>query len=471
MNDWSSRPIWQLVNRLESAGLLRRITTKVSPRLEISEITHRVAKEKGPALLFEDVDGSDIPLLINIFGTQRTLELGVGRSIDAQTSDIVGHFIAEGTCSPDLGATIEPADYRDWQELNSLDALPIMQGWPGDGGLYITLPLVYTRDPRTGVTNCGVYRMQVLDGRTTCIHWQAHSDGFRNCRLHAEAGRRMDVAVGLGCEPALVLAAAMGLPHGVSETTLAGLLRGAAVPLHMCRSVDLAVPVAAEIVLEGTVDPSEVHAEGPFGDYTGYYSADDAASVFRIKEIRHRPHPLYTSTLIGKPSLEFVEMMHFLHKIKLGTKSSKSPDIVDYWAPPEGAFTNFGFIALRKRYPGHAVDTIKAIWKETKRPSRVKILIAFDDDVNVRDLREIVWQLGSNIDPIRDVFFGDGPLDDLDHSSRKTGWGSKMGIDATSKWPEENHARPWPNKINMTREIRDMVDRRWRDYFPFSGDK
>lgn len=464
MSGWTSRPIGALVERLERAGQLERVTTKVSPLLEISEITHRISKEKGPALLFENVEGSDIPLLINLFGSRERIELGLGRPIDDLFLDVAARFISHREYQSDLAPVIVPDDGQ-WHVLDSLFRLPIMQGWSGDGGRYITLPLVYTRDPESGAVNCGIYRMQVLDNRTTCIHWQSHSDGFHNYELHRVHGRRMEVAVAIGCEPAHILAAAMGIPRDLSEITLAGLFQGQRVSLMRGCVVDMPVPSSAEIVLEGTVDPNEFHAEGPFGDYTGYYSTDDKAAVFHIESIRCRPHPLYVSTLIGKPTLEFIEMVKFMQAVKMATRKAKDSDIVDYWAPPEGGLTNFGFVAVRKRYPGHAKDVIRALWNEKQRPSRVKILVAFDEDVNVRELGEALWQFGSNIDPVRDVFFGEGRLDDLNHSSPQKGWGSKMGIDATSKWPEEGHPMEWPRKISMTPDVRGLVTRRWAEYF------
>lgn len=464
---WSGRAIGAFVQRLEAAGQLVRIEAPVSPILEISEILHRVAKRQGPALLFENVEGSSVPLLTNLFGTRERIDLAVGRPLDAELAHTVSRAAAgDFSGSEHLVPGAVAGTGRAWSTAPDLNAFPIMHGWPRDGGRYITFPLVITRNPDTGAVNTGTYRMQVLDGTTTCIHWQSHSDGFHNCARHREHGRDLEVAVVIGCDPVLLLAAAMGVPRGADELALAGVLRGRAVALERCATLDLPVPVSSEIVIEGVVDPGEFHREGPFGDYTGYYSGDDRAAVLHVRTVRVRHDPVYLSTLVGKPSLEFAHMIGYLHALKHATRRSRHADIVDYHAPAEGAFTNFGFIAIRKRHPGHAREVIERLWAEQARPSRVKILVAFDADVNVRDLGEVIWQLGANIDPARDVFFGHGRLDDLNHASPEVGRGSKLGIDATSKCAEEGHPRPWPMKIRMTDDVKARVGRRWREYFP-----
>jgi 4-hydroxy-3-polyprenylbenzoate decarboxylase len=348
------------------------------------------------------------------------------------------------------------------RENLSLARLPIMKCWPQDGGRFITFPMVVTRSPKNGRRNVGCYRMQVYDERTTGMHWQVHKGGAEHFRwLERQGkGRRMDVAVALGADPATMLSGVLPLPEDLDEFLFAGFLRQQPVELVKCETVDLEVPAHAEIVLEGYVDLDDIRPEGPFGDHTGYYSLEDKFPAFHITCITRRRDPIYVSTIVGRPPMEDYWMGYAVERLFLPLMRKQMPEVVDMHMPAEGVFHNLMMVAIRKSYPGHARKVMNAIWG---MPGAMftKCILVVDHDVNVHDSGEVAWKALNHIDPERDIQFTLGPVDQLEHASRLPNFGSKMGIDATRKWPTEGFARPWPDEIVMDPEVKKKVDSIW----------
>jgi 4-hydroxy-3-polyprenylbenzoate decarboxylase len=463
---------------LEREGELVRVSAEVDPHLEITEITDRVVKAGGPALLFENPKGSGHPLLINQFGTERRMCLAFG----AESLDEVGRRLGEVLeMQPPQGivekvkglrklksiADSQPKSVRSGpcQELvlqsTSVDlrALPIQTCWPGDAAPFITLPAVITKDPRTGTRNVGMYRMQVLDERTTAMHWQIHKDGRADYLL---AEGRLDVAVALGLDPITTYAASAPLPKHVDELMLAGFLRGEPVELVGCKTNALEVPANAEIVLEGYIAKDELTTEGPFGDHTGYYSPPEPFPVFHVEAVTMRREAIYPSIVVGKPPAEDAWLGKATERIFLPAIRMSVPEIVDYDLPVAGAFHNCCLVSVRKTFPGQAQKVMHAIWG-LGLLSLTKAVVVVDEWVDVHDYEEVFFRVCANVDPKRDVLLSEGPLDHLDHAPSLQFYGGKLGIDATHKGPAEG-ARPWPEEIVMSEDVRRLVDERWADY-------
>lgn len=469
------------VRVLEKRGLLKRITVEVDPDLEITEITDRISKAEGPALLFEKVKGSPYPLLINAFGSWERICLAlevdsledIGRQIlEIIEPEIPTNLMGKLKQLPKLKqlANFIPKIVKNGpvkevieKDNPSLDSLPIIKCWPRDGGPFITLPLVFTRNPITGTPNCGMYRMHVYDETTTGMHWHIHKHGSRHFRDAGRKKERLPVAVALGADPAVIYSATAPLPDDFDEMLFAGFLRGAPVELIRCETVDLMVPAQAEIILEGYVDPDESRIEGPFGDHTGYYSLAEAYPVFHITCITRRREPLYPTTIVGKPPMEDCFLGKATERIFLPLLKKQMPEVVDMNLPLEGIFHNIAFLSIDKRYPGHARKVMHAIWG-TGQMMFTKMIVIVDAHVNVQDNGEMLWRLGNNVDWKRDIEVVEGPLDALDHSSPLSKYGAKIGIDATKKWPSEGHLREWPDDIVMSEEIRQFVTSRWKEY-------
>ncbi len=341
-----------------------------------------------------------------------------------------------------------------------LDRFPIMQCWPGDGGRFITLPVVVTKHPDSGVRNVGMYRMQVYDVKTTGMHWHVHKGGAKHYRVAEAMGQKLEAAVALGPDPAVTYAATAPLPEDVDEFMFAGFLRKRPVELTKCKTVDLEVPANSQIVLEGYVLPGERRTEGPFGDHTGFYSAAGEYPVFHVTCVTRRRDPIYPSTIVGVPPMEDVYLAKATERIFLPLIQRQLPEIVDMCLPAEGVFHNLAIVSIDKRYTAHAQKVMHALWG-LGQMMFTKVLVVVDADVNVQSAREVVWIVGNNIDPRRDVYFADGPADVLDHASPIPCFGSKMGIDATRKWPEEGFVRPWPDRIEMSEEVKARVDALW----------
>jgi 4-hydroxy-3-polyprenylbenzoate decarboxylase len=465
------------IGHLRREGELVEVTAEVDPHLEIAEITDRVTKAGGPALLFTNVRGSRMPLLINQFGTERRMcmAFGVERLDDLgrRVSDVLEMQPPEGLVDKvrALGRLKSLADSRPksvskgpCQEVvldpPSLESLPVMTCWPGDGGPFITLPAVITKDPRSGTRNVGMYRVQVFDATTTAMHWQIHKDAAADWR---GMGERMDVAIVLGLDPVTAYTASAPLPKHIDELMLSGFLRGAPVELVRCKTVDLEVPARAEIVIEGYIAKGELRDEGPFGDHTGYYTPKEPFPVVHVTAVTTRRDPIYPSIIVGVPPQEDAWLGKATERLFLPAVRMTMPEVVDYDLPVEGAFHNLCIVAIRKAYPGHARKVMHAIWG-TGLLSLTKGVVVVDADVDVHDYGQVMWQVGANVDPARDVVLADGPLDHLDHAPSRQFHGGKLGIDATAKGPAEGYERGWPDAIRMTDEVRERVTSRWADY-------
>jgi 4-hydroxy-3-polyprenylbenzoate decarboxylase len=480
----SDRNISEFLDRLRRRGDLATIRERVSPILEITEIADRSVKAGGPALLFENVEGSEFPVAINLFASrERMLEaLGIGSYeawaerldffLDPKPPEgLLGKLKALPKIA-DLGSvfpkTVKTAPCQEVVETGDavdLGKLPVLQCWPQDAGRFITMPLVITRDPVTGRSNVGMYRMQIFDRRTTGMHWQKHKDGAGQARGYAREGRRMEAAAAIGADPATIFSAIAPLPPGVSELLLAGFLREESVPVVRAKTVDVMVPAEAEFVLEGYVDPGETRREGPFGDHTGFYSLDDDFPVFHVTAVTRRERPIYVTTIVGRPPMEDGFMGEAVERLFLPLVRKAIPDIVDMALPVEGIFHNLMIVAIDKRYPGQARKVMHAIWG-TGQMMFTKMIVVVDAGTNVHDPAEVAWKALNHIDPQRDFEFALGPIDELDHASREACYGSHVGIDATKKLPGEGFHRRWPDEIVMSPEVRARVDGLWPALFP-----
>jgi 4-hydroxy-3-polyprenylbenzoate decarboxylase len=473
------RNLAEFLRALEADGELVRVRREVSPRLEIAEIADRAVKGDGPALLFENVTGSSIPVAINLFAarrrTLRAIGIGSWEEWDARLEPLLDPKPPEGFVEklksiPKLTdlAQVFPKTVRsgpcqevvETGEAVDLTKLPVLTCWPQDAGPFITLPLVITRDPATRKVNAGVYRMQVFDRNTTGMHWQKHKDGAGQARGYEREGRRMEVAVAIGADPATVFSGVAPLPPGISEFLFAGFLRGEGVPLVTGKTVDVPVPAEAEIVLEGYVEPGERRREGPFGDHTGFYSLDDDFPVLHVTAVTRRREPVYLTTIVGKPPMEDGFLGEAVERLFLPLVRRMIPELVDMHLPVEGIFHNLMLVSIDKRYPGHARKTMHAIWG-TGQMMFTKTIVVFDRDANLRDLPGMLWRALTAIDPERDIEFVHGPVDELDFAARLPCYGSKMGIDATRKWKEEGFTRRWPDEIVMSEDVRGRIDAIW----------
>jgi 4-hydroxy-3-polyprenylbenzoate decarboxylase len=463
---------------LEREGELVRVTVEVDPHLEITEVTDRTVKSGGPALLFENVKGSEHPLLINQFGTERRMCMAFAApSLDdvaRKLEEVLEMQPPQGLAEKVRGlkklksiADSRPKTLRHGacQEIVltgddvDLDALPIQHCWPGDPAPFITLPAVITHDPRTGTRNVGMYRMQKLDRRSTAMHWQIHKDGRMD---YLATDGKLEVAVALGLDPVSTYSASAPLPKHIDEFMFSGFLRGEPVELVKGKTVELEVPANAEIVLEGYVERDDLTTEGPFGDHTGYYSAAEPFPVFHVTAITMRREAIYPSIVVGKPPAEDAWLGKATERIFLPAIRMSVPEIVDYDLPIAGAFHNCVIVSIRKAFPGQAQKVMHAIWG-LGLLSLAKSVVVVDEHVDVHDYEEVFFRVTANVDPKRDVLLTEGPLDHLDHAPTLQFYGGKLGIDATHKGPAEG-AREWPPEIVMDEQTRDLVDRRWAEY-------
>lgn len=476
----SYRDLREFMHALEEKGMLKRITTQVSSNLEITEILDRTSKRNGPAILFENVEGYDIPVLANTFGSMERMKLALEtdniEGIGERLVEMVKPRVPSGVTGKIRGLSKlkEIASYPPKIVKNgpvkevietepSLDRLPILTCWPDDGGRFITLPLVFTKDPYTGERNVGMYRMHVYDARTTGMHWHIQKHGASHYQKAEELGKPLEVAVALGGDPAVIFSATAPLPQGFDEMLFAGFLRRGPVELVKCETVDLEVPANAEIILEGYVNPGERRIEGPFGDHTGYYSLADKYPVFHLTCITRRKRPIYPATIVGKPPMEDSYIGKAIERMFLAPIKMQLPEIVDMNLPIEGVFHNLCIVSIKKRYPGHAKKVMFAIWG-TGQMMFTKTVIVLDDDVNIHDLGEVLWAVSNRMDPKRDVtIIGGAPADSLDHATPLPNLGSKMGIDATKKGVEDGFEREWPDVIEMSRDVVELVDRKWQN--------
>ena len=480
---------------LEALGGLKRIAAPVSPRLEMTEICDRVLRAGGPALLFERPAGFALPVLGNLFGSVERIALAMG--IDAGTDPRaalrdIGRLLAalrepdppKGlrdavTRLPQLArlagkvfdmapktVTSAPCQETVWEGKDvNLARLPVQTCWPGDAGPLITWGLTVTRGPLKPRQNLGIYRQQVIGPNRVILRWLAHRGGALDFRDHqlAHPGEPFPVAVALGADPATMLAAVTPVPDALGEYQFAGLLRGARTELAQCIGNDLQVPARAEIVLEGTIHPGDVALEGPHGDHTGYYNEAERFPVLTVERITLRRDPIYHSTYTGKPPDEPAMLGVALNEIFVPLLAKQFPEIADFYLPPEGCSYRLAVVSLKKQYPGHAKRVMFGIWSVLRQFMYTKFIVVVDDDIDVRDWKEVVWALSTRVDPARDTLIAENtPIDYLDFASPVAGLGSKMGIDATSKWPGET-SRAWGRPIAMDAEVKKKVDAMWRE--------
>jgi 4-hydroxy-3-polyprenylbenzoate decarboxylase len=476
------------IDAIERLGELRRISAPTRVHLEITEIADRASKlpHGGPALLFEhpvlrDGTRSAFAVAINLFGSMRRMALALGvESLDeigARITALMDVKVPDGWMGklsllprllevskfpPRTASRSTSCQEIVWQgDEIDLDRLPILHCWPEDGGPYITMTAVISKDPARGIRNVGMYRVQQLGKRHVAMHWQRHKTGAEHMRQMAERGERMPVCIVVGCDPASMYSASAPLPPNIDEFLFAGFLRRDPVRLTKAVTCDLEVPADAECVIEGYIDPAEeLVVEGPFGDHTGFYSEADLYPRVHVTAVTMRKRAVYATTIVGRPPMEDFYLGHATERIFLPLLKLTTPEIVDYHMPAEGGFHNLVFVSIDKRYPGHADKVMHALWGQGLM-SLAKVLVVVDREVNVRNPVEAWWAALNNIDPERDVRFTMGPVDVLDHASRAFTYGSKMGIDATRKWPEEGFARAWPRVIAMDHETKARVDTIW----------
>lgn len=471
---------------LEQRDHLKRIRAEVSPELEITEIVDRVSKgplEQNMALLFERVAGYDVPVLINSLGHPQRMAWALGVEDLGELTDKVAALLdlrlpqgLTGTLSragqlvgslraiglgPHMVKKAPVQEVVHTGDEVDLGRLPILKCWPDDGGRYITLPTVITRDPETGARNVGMYRLQVHDARTLGMHWQLHKGGADHARAARErGGEPIPVAVSLGGDPAVMWCGSAPLPPGVDELLLAGWLRSKPVELVPCVSQPLEAPAHAEIVIEGFVDPVEAAPEGPFGDHTGHYTPIEDYPVLHVTAITRRARPIYPATVVGMPPMEDYWMGKATERLFLPMMRLFMGEIVDVAMPREGVFHNLVLVSIRKRYPGHARKVINGLWG-LGLMALTRCIVVFDADVDVQDTSRAMFYALSNVDWARDAVVQEGPTDALDHASYRPAFGGRIGLDATRKWPEEGYTRPWPQPVGMSAEVRARVDALW----------
>ncbi len=490
----SRHPLRDFVARLEAAGELRRIEQPLSTELEIAELSRRAMQAepaRNKALLFTNVRGHSMPVLTNLFGSARrmawalhveeleTLRRNLAALLDTRPPEDLRSALKRGAelASAMRAAGLKPRRVRRApvqevieREAPSLDALPILTTWPLDGGPFITLPQVITRNPRTGVRNVGMYRLQKVDERTLIVHWQRHKGGAEHERLARELGEsRIPAAIVLGGDPACIWSASAPLPPDVDEYLLAGWLRGEPVPFVPCVSQPLEVPAEADVVIEGYVDLTDYRDEGPFGDHTGYYTPVERFPAFHVTAITRRREPIYPATVVGPPPMEDYWMGKATERLFLPLLQLFLPEVVDFSMPAAGVFHNLVLVSIRKRYPGHARKVIFGLWGLALL-SLAKAIVVVDEWVDVQNPMEAAWQALGNVDWSRDVVITDGPVDQLDHASYREAFGGKIGVDATAKWPEEGYTRGWPQVARMDEAVVERMAALWRRLWSEGGE-
>jgi 4-hydroxy-3-polyprenylbenzoate decarboxylase len=483
----SFKDLREFIDLLEREGELKRIQTEVDPYLEVTEISDRTLRNNGPALLFENPKNSSIPLLANLFGNTRRIALAMGQE-DIDGLRDVGKLLAF------LKEPSPPKGWKDlWQNLPSyknvlniapnvkrsapcqevvideddvdLSLLPIQTCWPGDVAPLVTWPLVITKGPEKDRLNLGIYRMQVVGKNKLIMRWLSHRGGaldFRDWQLQ-HPGEGFPVSIAIGADPATILATVTPIPDTLSEYAFAGLLRGSKTDVVKSISNDLQVPASAEFVLEGVIEPGELADEGPYGDHTGYYNEVEKFPVFTIKKLTHRKDPIYHSTYTGRPPDEPAMLGVALNEVFIPLLQKQFPEIVDFYLPPEGCSYRLAVVSMKKQYPGHAKRVMMGVWSFLRQFMYTKIVIVTDEDVDVRRWDDVIWAITTRMDPSRDtVMIENTPIDYLDFASPVSGLGSKMGLDATKKWPEETD-RTWGTPIEMSAEVKARVDELWQE--------
>ncbi len=470
----------EFVAELEKNGELKRVRAQVDPDLEAAEVLRRVMYANGPAVLFEDVKGFDIPVLGNAFGSIRRLEIALGTSdfteigqriVDMSRMDVPPGLLGKIRKLPELSKMADafprPEGGGPVTEVSappSFGRLPVLKSWPGDAGRFITLGLVATKHPETGVRNLGVYRMQVVDDTHALMHWQKHKRGAQHGEISREAGERIPAAVIIGGEPSTVFSSIAPVPEGLDKYLFSGIARRKGIRTVKCRTVDLEVPASAEIVLEGHVDPQDVRDEGPFGDHTGYYTPVEQYPTFTMTGMMMRRDPIYVTTVVGKPVLEDAYVGKVIERSFLPLIRMFHPEVADFGMPAAGWFQGLAVVSIRKRYPGQAKKVMMGLWGMGQL-SLTKMLVVVDDDVDVHDANDVIWAVTTRADAARDTVIVDGaPTDTLDPASPLVNLGSKLGIDATQKTPEEGYCREVQRRVAVDDGTRGLVDSRWAEY-------
>ena len=483
------------IAQLEQRGELKRITLQVDPHLEMTEICDRTLRAGGPALLFENVKGFSTPVLGNLFGTEKRVALGMGRESLAELREL-GELLAflkepeppkgfrdalsklpilKQVLSMNPKVVGSPACQQVVVESEDVDLyqLPIQTCWPGDAGPLVTWPLVVTRGPNKTRQNLGIYRQQLIGRNKLIMRWLSHRGGALDFQewQQAHPGEPFPVAVALGADPATILGAVTPVPDSLSEYGFAGLLRGSRTEVADCLGNALQVPASAEFVLEGFIYPDEYADEGPFGDHTGYYNEVDRFPVFTVERITHRRDPIYHSTYTGRPPDEPAVLGVAMNEIFVPILRRQFPEITDFYLPPEGCSYRMAVVTMKKQYPGHAKRVMMGVWSFLRQFMYTKFVIVCDDDINARDWKDVIWAMTTRMDPIRDTTLVDNtPIDYLDFASPVSGLGSKIGFDATNKWPGETD-REWGRPITMDPAVKERVDEMWDELgiFPPEG--
>jgi 4-hydroxy-3-polyprenylbenzoate decarboxylase len=473
----------EYVEALEQAGQLKRVVAKTSPNLEIAEVMRRLMYSNGPAVLFENVEGSGMQVLGNAFGSMKRLEIAletedfteIGKRITELTKmkmpsgmlnklKMLPKLSEIGEYGPkyvDSGPVTEVVE----TDKASLSSMPVLKSFPGDAGRFITFGLTVTKHPETEIRNFGVYRIQIIDDKHAIMHWQTHKRGAQHFKMMKEQGKKIEVAIVIGADPATVFSAVAPVPEGMDKYLFSGIARKRGVKLVKCRTVDLEVPANAEIVLEGHVDPDDLKMEGPFGDHTGYYTPAEPFPTFTLTGIMRRKNPIYLTTVVGKPILEDAYIGKVIERSFLPLVQMFHPEVVDFSMPAAGWFQGLAIMSIKKQYPGQAKNVMMGLWGMGQL-ALTKMFIVVDSDVNVHDINDVIWAVTTRADPARDtVIINNTPTDTLDPASPLVNLGSKLGIDATTKWKEEGYTREIQQLAVVDEETKALVDKKWREYF------
>lgn len=471
----------EFIEKLENVGELRRVKTQVDADLEIAEILRRVMYANGPAVLFENVKNHTMPVLGNAFGSMKRLELGLEtndftqigqRIVDMTKMDIPSSLLDKIRKLPELSKMTDIAPKLQksgpvteiFDDAPSFEKIPILKTWHKDAGKFITFGLVATRHPETDIRNLGVYRMQILDKTHALMHWQKHKRGAHHYDMKKEKGEKIEVAIVIGADPATVFSAVAPVPEGLDKYLFAGIVRKTGIKTVKCKTVDLEVPVNAELVLEGYVDPSDIRMEGPFGDHTGYYTPPEPYPTFTLTGIIRREKPIYLTTIVGKPILEDAFIGKVIERSFLPLIKMFQPEVADFSMPASGWFQGIAIISIKKRYPGQAKKVMMGLWG-LGQLALTKIFIVVDEDVNVHDINDVIWAVTTRADAARDIIIiNNTPTDTLDPASPLLNMGSKLGIDATQKNKEEGYQREIQELVKVDEDTKNVVDAKWPNY-------
>jgi 4-hydroxy-3-polyprenylbenzoate decarboxylase len=473
--------IHEFVTELEKKGELKRVKTEVDSNLEIAEILRREMYSNGPAVLFENVKNHNMPVLGNAFGSMRRLEIGLEmvdfteigqRIVDMTKMDIPSGFLNKIKKLPELSKMAESFPKLEnsgpvteiTSNSASFEDMPILKSWPNDAGRFITLGLVATKHPETGVRNLGVYRMQILDSTHALMHWQKHKRGAHHGDISKERGEKIPTAIIIGSEPATVFSSIAPVPEGLDKYLFAGITRKKGIKTVKCKTIDLEVPANAEIVLEGYVDPHDIRDEGPFGDHTGYYTPVEPYPTFTLTGIMRRKNPIYLTTVVGKPILEDAYIGKVIEQSFLPLIRMFHPEVVDFSMPAAGWFQGFAIISIKKRYPGQAKKVMMGLWG-IGQLALTKMFVVVDEDINVHDINDVIWAITTRADAARDtIIINNTPTDTLDPASPIVNLGSKLGIDATQKTREEGYEREIQQQVKVDANTKNLVDSKWSSY-------